>query len=64
MLEELIDIEEEMKRQVECENEGKQQKMDEERGQALEMRERAMERVGQTKKRAGQTSENSGKEQT
>lgn len=43
-----------MERQVESENEEKQQRMDLQRGQALEMRERAMEWLGQTRKRTGQ----------
>ena len=62
-VENLFDIHTEMERLLESENEEKQQRMDQERGQALEMRERAMERLGQTRKRTWQTSESCGKEQ-
>ena len=61
LLAELIDLEDEIERQVESENEEKQHRMEQERGQALEMRQRAMERFGQTRKRAGQANED-GKE--
>ncbi|CAB3978909.1 Hypothetical predicted protein [Paramuricea clavata] len=63
LLEELIHIEREMERQVENENEENQQRIEQERGQALEMRERAMETLGQTRKRTRQNGEGSGKEQ-
>ncbi|CAB3983614.1 Hypothetical predicted protein [Paramuricea clavata] len=63
LLEELIHIEGEMERQVENENEENQQRIEQERGQALEMRERAMETLGQTRKRTRQNGEGSGKEQ-
>ena len=62
MLAELIDLEDEIERQVESENEEKQHRMEQERGQALEMRQQAMERFGQTRKRAGQANEDDGKE--
>ena len=63
MLEELIDLEDEMERQVEGENGEEQHRMEQERGQAVEKRQQAMERFGQTRKRAGQASKDDGKEQ-
>ena len=56
MLEELIDIEDETERQMQCENETRNIRIEQERGQALEMRERAMESLGQTRKRMGEVS--------
>ena len=58
LLEELIEIEDETERQMENENEAKNKRIDQERVQALEMRERAMERLGQTRKRVGEASGN------
>ena len=60
LLEELIDVEDETDRQMEYETEAKNQRIENERGQALEMRERAMEGIGQTRKRMGGTSESDG----
>ena len=54
LLEELIDMEDETEKQMENENEAKNKRIDQERVQALEMRERAMERLGQTRKRVGE----------
>ena len=48
LLEELIEIEDETERQMENENEAKNKRIDQERVQVLEMRERVMERLGQT----------------
>ena len=53
LLEELIDLEDEIERQVESENEEKQHRMEQERGQALEMRQQAMV---WTNKKKGRTS--------
>ena len=58
LLEELIEIKDETERQMENENEAKNKRIDQERVQALEMRERAMERLGQTRKRVGEASGN------
>jgi ElaB/YqjD/DUF883 family membrane-anchored ribosome-binding protein len=55
LLEELIDVKDETDRHMENETEAKN-----ERGQALEMRERAMERIGKIRKRMGGTSESGG----
>ena len=57
LLEELIDVEDETDRLMENETEAKNQRIENEKEQALEMRERAMERIGQTRKRTGETSE-------
>jgi hypothetical protein len=57
LLEDLINIEDDTDRQMEIENAERNQRIENERGQALEMRERAMERLGQTKKRVEGTSE-------
>ena len=54
LLEELIDVEDETDRHMENE------RIENERGQALEMRERAMERIGKIRKRMGGTSESGG----
>ena len=58
LLEELIDMEDETEKQMENENEAKNKRIDQERVQALKMRERAMERLGQTRKRVGEASGN------
>jgi hypothetical protein len=60
LLEELIDVEDETDRHMENETEAKNQRIENERGQALEMRERAMERIGKIWKRMGGTSESGG----
>ena len=60
LLEELIDIEEETERRVEEESEEKKAAADRDRGQVLEMRRRALERLGETRKR-GQEKEERGK---
>ncbi|XP_028403404.1 UPF0746 protein DDB_G0281095-like [Dendronephthya gigantea] len=57
LMEELINIEDETDRQMETECAARSQRIENEREQALEMRERAMERLGETKKRVGMTSE-------
>lgn len=53
LLEDLIEIEDEIERIGENEEEAKKQRIENEKGQALEMRARAMETFGQTKKRLG-----------
>ena len=58
LLEELIEIEDETERQMENENEANNKRIDQQRVQALEMREIAMERLGQTRKRVGEASGN------
>lgn len=55
LLEELIEIGEETEKRVEEENEEKKASVERERGQALEMRQRAMERIGETRKRGQET---------
>ena len=57
LLEELIDIEEETERRIEEQNEEKKAAADRDRGQALEMRQRALERVGETRKRGQEKEE-------
>ena len=52
LLEELMEICEETEKRVEEENEVKKQSVEREKAQALEIRDRAMERYGETKKRA------------
>ena len=51
LLEDLIDIEDETEQMCVNEEEARKQIIEREKGQALEMRERAMEMLGQTKKR-------------
>ena len=51
LLEGLIDIEDETEQMGATEEEARKQKIEKENGQALEMRGRAMERLGQTKKK-------------
>ena len=53
LLEDLIDIEDETEQIGLNEEEARKQRIEKEKGQALEMRARAMERLGQTKKRIG-----------
>lgn len=53
LLEDLIEIEDETEQMSVNEEEAKKQRIEMEKGQALEMRERAMERLGQTRKRIG-----------
>lgn len=53
LLEDLIELEDETERIGETEEEARKQRIEKEKGQALEMRERAMERFGQTRKRTG-----------
>ncbi len=53
LLEDLIEIEEATEQMGVNEEEEKRQRIEKEKGQALEMRERAMERFGETKKRLG-----------
>jgi hypothetical protein len=60
LLEELNDVENETDQQMENETEAKNQRIENERGKALEMREGAMERIGQTRKRVGGTGESCG----
>lgn len=62
LLEELIDIEEETERRVEEESEEKKAAADRDRGQELEMKQRALERLEETKKR-GQEKEERGKKE-
>ena len=58
LLEELIEIEDETERQMENENEAKNKRIDQEKVQVLEMRERVIERLGQTKKWVEEASRN------
>ena len=53
LLEDLIEIEDETEQMGVNEEEAKKQRIEKEKGQAVEMRARAMERFGQTKKRLG-----------
>ena len=53
LLEDLIEIEEATEQMGVNEEEEKRQRIEKEKGQALEMRERAMERFGETRKRLG-----------
>ena len=53
LLEDLVDIENETEQMGLNEEEARKQRIEKEKGQALEMRARAMERLGQTKKRIG-----------
>ena len=57
LLEELIDIEEETERRVEEESEEKKAAAERDRGQALEMRQRALGRLGETRKRGQENEE-------
>ena len=52
LLEELMEICEKTEERVEKENEGKKQSVEREKAEAIEMRDRAMGRYGETKKRA------------
>ena len=53
LLEDLIDVEDETEQMGAIEEEARKKRIENEKGQALEIRARAMERFGQTKKRTG-----------
>ncbi|XP_028415549.1 UPF0746 protein DDB_G0281095-like [Dendronephthya gigantea] len=57
LLEELVEINEATERRAEEEDDEKKTAAEKERGQALEMRQRALERIGETQKRQGNNKE-------